>query len=74
MVEMTRRHNMVQEMLVEAIKRHGKLKNEDFRNNQTVSLEKFESLRDIDLREFSMLRPDLQYWIPVGDENKKKKI
>jgi hypothetical protein len=74
MVEMTRRHNMVQERLVEALKRHRKLKDEDFRNNQTVSLEKFECLKDVDLREFSMLRRDLQFWVPVGEENKKKKI
>jgi hypothetical protein len=50
MVEMTRRHSMVQERLVEAIRRHRKLKNEDFRNSQTTSLDKFESLSDIDLR------------------------
>jgi hypothetical protein len=50
MIEMTRRHNMVQERLVEALKKHMKLKDEDFRNNQTVSLDKFECLGDIDLR------------------------
>jgi hypothetical protein len=74
MVEMTRRHNMVQERLVEAIKKCRKLKNDDFRNNQTVNFDKFECLGDIDLREHNMLRPDLQFWIPLGDENKKKKI
>jgi hypothetical protein len=65
---------MVQERLVEAIKKHRKLKDDDFRNNQTVSLDKFECLGDIDLREYSMLRPDLQFWVPVGDENNNKKI
>jgi hypothetical protein len=74
MVEMTRRHNMVQERLVEAIKKCRKLKDVDFRNYHTVCLDKFECLGDIDLREYNMLRPDLQFWVPFGDENKKKKI
>jgi hypothetical protein len=30
MVEMTRRHNMIQEKLVQALKKHRKLKDNDF--------------------------------------------
>ncbi len=38
LVDMTRRYNMLQEKLVEEIKKHKKLKVADFRNNQTVSI------------------------------------
>jgi hypothetical protein len=74
MVDMTKRHNLVQEKLMEAVKKHRKLKNEDFRNNQTVGTEKFDLLIDIDLREFGSLKPDLQCWVPIGDEDKRKKV
>jgi hypothetical protein len=50
-----------------------KPKNEDFGNNQTLYLEKFDTLKNIDFGEFRLLRSDLQFWVSFGDEEKKKK-
>jgi hypothetical protein len=74
MVQMTERHNMVQNWIKEAVKKSRKLNEEDFRVNQTVTLDKFEKLRDIDTRRFGALRPDLQYWVKLGDEDKRRDI
>jgi hypothetical protein len=74
MVEMTRRRNMMQEKVREAVRKHRNLRNEDFRNNQTVNLEKFDKFNDVDLGEFRMLRPDLQFWVQLGDEGKNRTI
>jgi hypothetical protein len=71
---MTDMPNMVQNKIQEADKKHRKLSNEDFRNNQTVSFEKFEKLKYIDVRMFGALRPDLQFWMKLGEEGKQKDI
>jgi hypothetical protein len=71
---MTERHNMVQDWIKGAVKKNRKLKEEDFRNNQTVVLDKFEKLKNIDVRSFGALRPDLQFWVKLGDEDKRKDI
>jgi hypothetical protein len=71
---MTERHNMVQDWIKEAVKKNRKLKDEDFRTNQTVNLEKFDKLKNIDIKQFGNIRPDLQYWVKLGDEDKKRDI
>jgi hypothetical protein len=65
---------MVQDWIKEAVKKNRKLKEEDFRNNQTVVFDKCEKLKNIDVKQFGALRPDLQYWVKLGDEYKKKEI
>jgi hypothetical protein len=71
---MTERHNMVQDWIKEAVKKNRKLKDEDFRTNQTVVLDKFDKLKHIDVKQFGNIRPDLQYWVKLGDEDKKRDI
>jgi hypothetical protein len=71
---MTERHNTVQDWIKEAVKKNRKLKDEDFRSNQTVVLDKFEKLKNFDVKQFGNIRPDLQYWVKLGDEDKKKDI
>jgi hypothetical protein len=71
---MTDRHNMVQNRIQETVRKQRKIKDEDFRNNQTVSLEKFEKLKNIDTRTYGPLRPDLQYCVKLGNEGKSKDI
>jgi hypothetical protein len=39
-----------------------------------VSLEKFEKFKDVSLGEYGSLRPDLQFWVKIGDEDKRKEI
>jgi uncharacterized protein YdcH (DUF465 family) len=74
MTQMTERHNMVQDWIKEAVKKNRKLKEEDFRNNQTVVFDKFEKLKSFDVKQFGALEPNSQYWVKLGDEDKKKEI
>jgi hypothetical protein len=73
-VEMTRRHNMVQDRVQEAVRKQRKLKDEDFRNNQRISLAKFDKFKDVDMGRFGALRPDLPFWVRLSDEDKRKEV
>jgi hypothetical protein len=65
---------MVQNKIQEAVKKHRKLKDDDFRNNQTVLVEKFDKLKYINVKQFGVIRPDLQFWVKLREEGKRKDI
>jgi hypothetical protein len=70
MVQMTIRHNMVQDKLMKAIKKHRKLKDDNFRNNQTVSLDKVAQLQDIGIREFRTFRLDHRFSLKISPKRR----
>jgi hypothetical protein len=74
MVDMTRRNNVVQEKLMEAMKKYRKQRNEEFRNNQTVTIEKFDLLKNIELGKLRRLSSYLQFLVRIGGEDKQKRI
>jgi hypothetical protein len=68
MSKMTERHNMVQRRLVEAVMKHRKIGENDIMQNKRISLEKFESLRNIELNELRTQRPYVYFWTRTDDQ------
>jgi hypothetical protein len=71
MEKMTKRHNMIQLRMVEAIVKYKKITREEIHENQSIKFEE-EELKHIDMVNYSRLRPDLWYWIQ--EEEKRKLI
>jgi hypothetical protein len=69
--EMTVRHNMIQEVLVEAIKNHRKISTEEILTNKEIEFGKFKNElgKPILTGEEIKQRPDIQFWVSISKEH-----
>jgi hypothetical protein len=73
MKEMTQRHNMIQEVLVEAIRKHRKVQEDEILTNKTISNGRFTKdlgMPTINLSEDKQ-RPDIHFWADISQEEDK---
>jgi hypothetical protein len=73
MKEMTERHNMIQEVLVEAIRKHRKIPTEENLTNKGISYGKFQKelgKPKYDEKEEKQ-RPDIQFWADISSDEEE---
>jgi hypothetical protein len=73
MKEMTERHNMIQEVLVEAIRKHRKIPTEEILTNKEISYGKFQKelgKPKLDVNEEKQRR-DIQFWADISSDEDK---
>ncbi|GMO18758.1 MAG: hypothetical protein Ta2E_09580 [Mycoplasmoidaceae bacterium] len=63
--EMNKRHNRIQGRIVEAIEKHLEIGKEKIKLNKAIkaSSEDFGELQTINLEQFALLRPDIEFWL-----------
>jgi hypothetical protein len=73
MKEMTQRHDMIQETIVEAVRKHRKLQEDEILKNKTISYGKF--TKDLGAPTLSVnedkQRPDIHFWANISQEEEK---
>jgi hypothetical protein len=73
MKEMTERHNMIQEVLVDAIRKHRKIPTEEILTNKEINYGKFQKelgKPKLDVNEEKQ-RPDIQFWADISSDEDK---